>query len=198
MSSARHPSPITDDGSLVLEEPSVRSPRRSIASLRQQVVLRIPRDTHYLSLIRKVVADLGELAGFKRPDLDKIELAVDEACSNAIIYQVTSEGRGKFEDLEMEITVDRRAGKPGDDLRKSSAVNRARTERPGLQIVLRDRGDPYPFEEKGNIDLEDHLRAMEPGGLGIYIIKSFMDEVAYDHSPDDGNSLTMVKYLPSS
>ena len=59
---------------------------------------------------------------------------------------------------------------------------------------MQDRGAPYPFEDRGNFDLEDELRRHEPGGLRI-IIKNFMDEVAYQHTARDGNTLTMVKFL---
>jgi anti-sigma regulatory factor (Ser/Thr protein kinase) len=133
----------------------------------------IPRDTHYLAIVRKVVADVGCRAGFRGEDLDKIELAVDEACSNAMIYQVDHQGAARFERLELEVTI----------------------ARPRFVVVLRDHGERYPFEDQGNFDLEDHLRRMEPGGLGIYIIKNFMDEVSYEHSARSGNVLTMTKYL---
>jgi anti-sigma regulatory factor (Ser/Thr protein kinase) len=33
------------------------------------------------------------------------------------------------------------------------------------------------------------------GGLGIYLMRQFMDEVQYDHLGEAGNVLTMVKRL---
>jgi serine/threonine-protein kinase RsbW len=140
----------------------------------ERIALTFPRDTHYLAVVRKVVADVALRAGFEPDDVAKIELAVDEACSNAIIYQVDSEGSALFNELAVEIRIDP----------------------PRLTVTLQDRGEPYPFDEKGNIDLEDQLRCLEPGGLGIYIIKNFMDEVLYHHSAREGNTLTMVKHLP--
>lgn len=140
----------------------------------ERIAVTLPRDTHYLALARKVVSDCAQRAGFRGDDLDKIELAVDEACSNAIIYQVDGQGLARFHELSVEILIDR----------------------PRFTVTLTDRGAPYPFEEQGNFDLEDRLRNLEPGGLGIYIIKNFMDEVVYEHSAREGNVLTMVKYLP--
>jgi anti-sigma regulatory factor (Ser/Thr protein kinase) len=139
----------------------------------ERVAITFPRDTHYLAIVRKVVADAALRAGFDADDVAKIELAVDEACSNAIVYQVDHEGAARFNELGVEIKL----------------------ERPRFTVVLQDRGAPYPFDEQGNFDLEDQLRRLEPGGLGIYIIKNFMDEVSYNHSPRDGNTLTMVKFL---
>ncbi|HZU99908.1 MAG TPA: ATP-binding protein [Planctomycetota bacterium] len=140
---------------------------------RERVSISFPRDTHYLAVVRKVVADAAFRAGFDPDDTAKIELAVDEACSNAIIYQVDHAGEGRFDELSIEILLDR----------------------PRFTVTLRDAGAAYPFDEKGNMDLEDQLQRLEPGGLGIFIIKNFMDEVAYQHSARDGNTLTMVKLL---
>jgi serine/threonine-protein kinase RsbW len=182
--SARYPLPSCDD-----ETHDLAEARRTRLGVRQRVHLEIPRDTHYLALIRRIISDLADLAGFKRPEIDKIELAVDEACSNAIVYQVDGEGEGKFDHFEIDVTVDRPA-----TTAESRRAEPPHARRRGIEIVLRDRGDPYPFQTKGNIDLEDHLRRLEPGGLGIYIIKNFMDEVSYEHG-ESGNTLTMVKYL---
>lgn len=199
MTSARHPFsfppdvPASADAGVRGEGGAVRLddlPRRPPVGGRERVLLKIPRDTHYLALIRKVVSDVAVSVGFDRWNIDKIELAVDEACSNAIVYQVTNEGVGKFDELEIEVVVERPSPKTRAGLPRTGAESGA------LRVILRDAGDPYPFEAEGNIDLEDHLRSLEPGGLGIYIIKSFMDEVAYEHSPHAGNTLSMVKYLP--
>jgi anti-sigma regulatory factor (Ser/Thr protein kinase) len=188
MTSARWTVPSLDESAQVEREddpdPERRRPARerlaasaSMAALErsERVSLSIPRDTHYLAIVRKLIADLGARAGFRGEDLDKIELAVDEACSNAMIYQVDPKGLARFDELKLEITI----------------------ERSRFVVVLSDQGDRYEFDEQGNFDLEDHLRRMEPGGLGIYIIKNFMDEVAYEHSVRSGNVLTMVKYRPS-
>jgi serine/threonine-protein kinase RsbW len=140
----------------------------------ERLVLSFPRDTHYLALIRKVVADTATRAGFTADDVAKIELAVDEACSNAIIYQVERDGTERFSELVVEVRISRSR----------------------YTVVLVDGGAPYPFDDKGNFDLEDRLRTLEAGGLGIYMIKNFMDEVLYEHSATRGNMLTMVKHLP--
>lgn len=140
----------------------------------ERVTMTFPRDTHYLAIVRRVIADAAVRAGFDSDDVAKIELAVDEACSNAIIYQVDQDGSGRFAELGVEIRIDGSR----------------------FTVVLQDKGEPYPFHDKGNFDLEDSLRRHEPGGLGIYIIKNFMDEVVYNHSSREGNTLTMVKFIP--
>lgn len=178
MTSARLPMASLDPASSGVRREAERNRAAAAATVAggsrvERVAITFPRDTHYLAVVRKVIADAATRAGFDADEVAKIELAVDEACSNAIIYQVDPEGAGRFSELGVEVRI----------------------ERPRFTVVLQDRGAPYPFDEGGNIDLEDQLRRLEPGGLGIYIIKNFMDEVAYQHSARDGNTLTMVKFL---
>lgn len=135
------------------------------------ITLAVPRRTQHLSLVRKVVATSAREVGFGDDDVDKIELAIDEACSNAILYALQAEPR--------QIVVEVHPGP-------------AR-----FVVVLKDGGAPFPFEEKGRIVLEQQLRAPERGGLGIYMIRQFMDEVAYDYSAEEGNVITMTKFLPA-
>jgi serine/threonine-protein kinase RsbW len=65
------------------------------------------------------------------------------------------------------------------------AVNR-------LTIRMIDRGSSFDFDAIPNPDLD----ALPERGLGVYIIKSFMDEV--DYQPGPKNVLTMTKRLRAS
>ena len=134
------------------------------------ITLAVPRRTQHLSLVRKVVATSAREVGFGADEVDKIELAVDEAVSNAILYAEP--------ECPRQIVVQVQPGP-------------AR-----FVVVLKDGGPPFPFEEKGRIVLDQQLRTSERGGLGIYIIRQFMDEVAYEYSAADGNVITMTKVIP--
>ena len=61
-----------------------------------------------------------------------------------------------------------------------------------LEIVLRDFGEKIDPKKIKSRDLND----IRPGGLGVHLIKSTMDQVVYDNSLDVGNQLTLTKYLP--
>ena len=50
----------------------------------KRVSLSIPRDTRYLSLVRRAVVVLASRVGFAPAATGEIEMAVDEAASNAI------------------------------------------------------------------------------------------------------------------
>lgn len=133
----------------------------------------VPRTTQYLGMVRKVVAMAAERVGFPTAEVDLIELAVDEACSNAVIHG-SDQGCPANMKLEVDITLAK------------------------FMIILRDGGPRYDFEDKGNFQVEDQLQAKEHGGLGIYIIKNFMDEVQYEYTEQDGSVITMVKLRPVS
>jgi anti-sigma regulatory factor (Ser/Thr protein kinase) len=60
-------------------------------------------------------------------------------------------------------------------------------------FVLEDFGASVPPEKILSRDLED----VKDHGLGVYIIKSMMDEVSYSQKEEGiGNRLSMKKYLP--
>jgi len=57
-----------------------------------------------------------------------------------------------------------------------------------------DWGKPFNPTTKPKPDLESGLDERKEGGLGIFFIKKFMDEVSYTRS-DCMNLLTIAKYI---
>ena len=64
----------------------------------------------------------------------------------------------------------------------------------GVTTVIRfeDTGKPYNPLEQAAPDLDKPLMEREIGGLGIFLAKQLMDEVAYTHA-DNKNILVMTK-----
>lgn len=62
----------------------------------------------------------------------------------------------------------------------------------GLRISVRDHGRGTHAEHIRSRDLDDE----RVGGLGVFLIRSLMDDVQYDVNPDRGTLLVMVKRLP--
>lgn len=139
------------------------------------VKLTVPRSTPHLRLIRKVVALTAQQLDFPSEDVDKIELAVDEACSNAIMHAEPLRAE-TAPHIHLEVWLSQDA----------------------LRVVLKDGGERFSFEGEGSrdMDVERQLDSPDRGGLGIYMMRHLMDDVAYDHSPVDGNVITLVKRLP--
>ena len=133
----------------------------------KRVSLCIPRDTMYLALVRRVVVELARDVGFADEATAEIEMAIDEAASNAI----------------------RHAGGTG-------AVSlEALWDGSGITLTVKDGGEPFSFDRLAALDLDSYHQRGQTGGLGVYIIKRFMDEVEYRHLPETGNELRMRKYL---
>jgi serine/threonine-protein kinase RsbW len=63
----------------------------------------------------------------------------------------------------------------------------------GLRVYVRDYGRGTRVEHIRSRDLEEE----RVGGLGVFLIRSLMDDVEYDVHPEDGTHLTMFKRLVS-
>jgi serine/threonine-protein kinase RsbW len=101
------------------------------------------------------------------PDAYQCKLAVDEACSNIIRHAYGGEPTGEFDVL---IQID-------DGV---------------FTIQLTDYGEPYDPQDIPSPTMGSTIEDAQPGGLGLYLIRSVMDEVHYTPDPH-GNRLVMVK-----
>jgi len=133
------------------------------------IIVDIPSDPASLFLVRCLVERLAQRMQFAREIVQRMVLAVDEACAN-IVRHAYSNCRDKRIVLTFSVLTDR------------------------LEILIRDFGksaDPETFKVR---DLEE----VRPGGLGIHFIRSAMDEVRYEIPEDGGMLLRLVKYRGSS
>lgn len=97
------------------------------------------------------------------------ELALDELLSNIISYGCSGSGRHI---ITVDLSVDESA----------------------LRIVVSDGGIPFnPFEQE-EPDLDLSLEERELGGVGIHLVKKFMDECSYRRQ-GDRNMVTLSKNL---
>lgn len=133
------------------------------------VRLTVPSDPRHLRLVRDVVARLGQCVGFAEETRFQLQLAVDEALTNVIRHAY-----GDRHDQPIDLTLEP-----------------VESPRHGLQIVVRDFGravDPATIKSR---DLDD----FRPGGLGVHIIRSLMDEVEYTAVPEGGMRLRLLKFV---
>src|SRR5262249_50811236 len=138
--------------------------------------LRVPGRLRYRDLAVRVVAAACKLVGadgdistsgssrIGREFDNEVVSAFGEAFNNIAIHGYRGRNPG-----EVEIEIDPR--------------------KDGIRIELRDFGKSYDFEEAPAPNLE----AMPESGLGIYIIKSFVDEVTY--KAGNPNVLSLTKRL---
>jgi serine/threonine-protein kinase RsbW len=132
--------------------------------------LKLPSQTDNLELIRNFVSAVARKVGFDDDDVSKIELSVDEACTNVIEHAHHRDAR---QDLDVAIKI-------------------------GFEkftVVVTDRGKGFRFKDVKVPDMNTYLAELRVGGLGIYLMKTLMDEVEYHSSPGRKNEVRMVKYL---
>ena len=121
--------------------------------------------------MRGAVEKMAGLEGFSGDEAHALMLAIDEALANVIKH-----GYDYQPDQPITITL----------VPVNSPDGRA-----GLSVTVRDHGRQVdPSMIKGR-DLEE----VRPGGLGVHIIQSVMDEYNYSCPPDGGMLLVMTKYV---
>lgn len=141
----------------------------SLREIKGPVVLNIPTDPASLFLVRCLVEKLTQRLEFRDEEVQRMVLAVDEACTNVVRYAYANRT-----DERIILTLS------------------AQTDR--LEILVRDFGTPAAPETLVHRELSD----IRPGGLGIHFIRSAMDEVRYETPAEGGTLLTLVKYRMAS
>jgi anti-sigma regulatory factor (Ser/Thr protein kinase) len=63
-----------------------------------------------------------------------------------------------------------------------------------LQIRITDGGTPFNPFDMPDPNLDIPLEQRQPGGLGIYLVKKYMDEYSYEYR-DEQNIVTLRKKL---
>ncbi len=141
---------------------------RPAASGRGTTRLRVPGLTGRLEEIRAFVSGIARQSGFVEDEVNKIELAVDEACSNVIEHAYDAERTG-----DIDVSV--------------------RTGRDRITVTVSDSGRTFRFDGVPVPDMKQYLSELRVGGLGIYLMRMLMDDVTYRSRPGR-NELRMVKY----
>ncbi len=132
--------------------------------------LKIPGQTDNLEVIRNFVAGVAKKVGFDGEEVNKIELAVDEACTNVIEHAYQ---HNEKQNIDVAVKID---------------YNK-------FTVVVTDRGKGFNMEEIELPDMKSYLAEIRVGGLGIYLMKRLMDEVDYHSEPGVKNEVRMVKYF---
>ncbi len=136
-----------------------------------EVQLCLMSEAKCLAAVRIAAEQMAEEAGFPESDAHALVLAVDEALANVIKHGY--EGRPDQPiDVTLAPVVDERG-------------------RRGIAVTVRDRGrqvDPRMIRGR---DLDD----LRPGGLGVHIIRTVMNEYEYSCPAEGGMLLRMVKYM---
>jgi serine/threonine-protein kinase RsbW len=134
---------------------------------RRTVEARLPSRVESIRSVSDMVIKYARRARLDEQDTYQCKLAVDEACSNIIRHAYGDDPTGEF----------------AVSVRIATGV---------CEIQLTDYGEPYDPQEIPPPAMGSTIEDAQPGGLGLYLIRSVMDEVNYTPGPE-GNKLVMVK-----
>jgi serine/threonine-protein kinase RsbW len=129
--------------------------------------------TENLSAIREFISLNAKKIGFKNEVIENIILAVDEACTNIIKHAYKN-----FPEGEIEIKLNYSNSK--------------------LIIKITDFGETFDPEKVPDPDLQKYYNQHKVGGLGMYLMKTLMDEVKYVSVPGKYNEVRLSINLNSS
>jgi anti-sigma regulatory factor (Ser/Thr protein kinase) len=131
----------------------------------------VPAQHDQLAQLATFVAVAAAEVGFDETQVNRIELAVDEACSNIIDHAY----KGDTGSIQLEVEIE---------------------PQHQLTIVLIDQGQSFNPDHVPAYAPCTSLDEVKIGGLGIHLMRQAMDDVCYEFGvPGIGNRLTMKKQL---
>jgi len=122
-----------------------------------------------LNQLTDFATSLARSAGFEKIELSRLKMAIYEAGINVIEHGYAFE---RDESMGIEVL------KEGDR----------------FMVTITDKGKSFDFYDNPLYDAEEAYHEKRQGGFGRYIIERSVDEVYYQ-STEEGNRLTLVKYL---
>ena len=132
--------------------------------------LSVNSTTSNLARIRTFIKTQSINVGFDEENANKIVLAADEACTNIIKHAYKYSTKGKI------------------NVNLSFSQNK-------LKISITDEGTHFNSKSVPEPDLKKYYQEKRVGGLGMFLMKKLMDEVAYSQPNSKKNKVTLIKYL---
>lgn len=125
-----------------------------------------------LPVIGDFIAETMKQLGIKDvQEIFRIQLAVDEACTNIIKYAYPHQDGGA-------VLIRCSLSNSGND----------------FVVTIKDWGKPFDPSKVPPPDTKTALSERRVGGLGMFLMRELMDEVRYEFNKG-GNELTLIKHL---
>ena len=129
----------------------------------------LPNDVQEVPQLAAFVDEVCEAAGMDMPTMMKMNLAIEEAVVNVMNYAYPSGTQG-------EVRIE------------------AKSHDGYVEFVISDDGTPFDPTEVKEADTTLSAEDRSIGGLGIFLVKHYMDKVKYKYV-DNQNVLTLRKNL---
>ena len=137
---------------------------------KQKFLLLTPSETEFLEIIRDFMAKIARIAGFNEDHVNKIQLSVDEACTNIVKHA--------YKGIQKK------------DIRIQVELNDEK-----MIIAVIDKGKGFDPKKIEPLNMNNYLNELRRGGLGIHLMNILMDEIQYSIQPLKKNQVTMIKYF---
>lgn len=153
-----------------------------------QIKVEVKSNPLLLAGVREMVAQVARRLCFGDEAAGQMALAVDEALCNVIRH-----GYGKQPDRPIWLSIWAEGG-AWDEMGGACDCCSGAGSPEQIRIVIEDEArqvDPATIRSR-------NLEEVRPGGLGVHIIQSVMDEARYERRDGVGMRLVMVKKRPKS
>ncbi len=134
-----------------------------------ELCLELRSNPCYLCGTRELVAQVAKRVGFPDPQCAQWASVVDEAVANVINH-----GYGRRSDRPIWVRI-----YPLTD----------NDEGPGMRVIIEDEARQVDPDSIKGRDLDD----IRPGGLGLHIMREYMDSVVFQQRERIGMRLTLTK-----
>ena len=129
----------------------------------------LPNDVQEVPKLAAFVDEVCEAAGMDMSTTMQMNLAIEEAVVNVMEYAYSAGTKG-------EVRIE------------------ATTHDTYVEFIITDDGKPFNPTEKGDVDTTLSAEERSIGGLGIMLVKHYMDDTIYKYV-DGQNVLTLRKNL---
>ena len=134
--------------------------------------MKILSQTDKLKSVRDFVAEAARDFGFDEEAINKISIAVDEACTNIIKHSYEFAQNG-----DIGIEIESGEGK--------------------FEIIVSHNGKSFNPDEIKPPDMKEYLSHYRRGGLGMHLMRSLMDRVEYKLAGGKRSEVHLIKYHPA-
>ena len=131
----------------------------------EKIELSIPNKAEFVSVVRLTLVAIANRVGFNIEEIEDMKVAIAEACTNAITHGKNTPS----ESIDIRFTL----------------------QTTGLEIQVKDKGKGCEVEKIKDPQIEE----LNESGLGIFIIRSLMDDVVIHSEPDQGMTIIMTKMI---
>ncbi len=134
--------------------------------------LTLPNDLTYLPIAQSFVRATAQLLGFTEPQLNHLEVAVEEGITNVVKHALAGEEHATFTLI-------------------------CEPQPLGLCLRLREKGMPFDPARAAQYRPEALTEdGSAPAGLGIHLMRKLMDELSFHNLGAEGKETRMLKRLP--